>query len=270
MAPLPWSVVAWILDLDGVVWRGDTPVAGSISAIERLRAAGERVLFLTNNSSLEVGGYVAKMGRLGLACDPGDICSSAQAAALLVEPSSTALVCGGPGVVEALERRGVRCVRDYEPGVDVVVAGWHRDFDFGRLAEAVRAVRAGARLLGTNDDPTYPTADGELPGGGAIVAAIAYASERAAEFAGKPHEPAARLVYERLGFGAFPTPEQRAGLLMVGDRPSTDGLMGRTLGGRFALVMSGVTTASELPVTPDPDLIAADLAELVAAELDRA
>ena len=259
--------MAWILDLDGVVWRGDTPIPGSIPAIEALRSAGQRVLFLTNNSSLEVEGYVAKMARMGLAATVDEICSSAQAAALLVDPTETALVCGGPGVVQALSARGVRCVHTYEPGIDVVVAGWHRDFDFGRLAEAVRAVRAGARLLGTNDDPTYPTADGELPGGGAIVAAIAYASERTAAFAGKPHEPAARLVFERLGLGPNPSSAERSTLIMVGDRPSTDGLMGRTLGGRFGLVLSGVTGAGDLPVEPNPDVVAVDLATLVANEL---
>ena len=117
------SVVPWILDLDGVVWRGDTPVPGAIAAIDRLRAHGERVLFLTNNSSAPIDGYVAKMASMGLRATADEICSSAQASALLVEPGETALVCGGPGIVEALTARGVRCVRNAEPGVDVVVVG---------------------------------------------------------------------------------------------------------------------------------------------------
>ncbi len=252
-----------------MVWRGDQPVPGSIAAIDRLRFADQRVLFLTNNSSAEIGGYLAKMARLGLPCEPDDLCSSAQAAALLVEPGETALVCGGPGIVEALEARGVRCVRHHEPGIDCVVVGWHREFDFSRLTEAFHAVQSGARLIGTNDDPTYPTADGELPGGGSIVAAVAYATGSTPVFAGKPFQPAADLVFARLGWGRDPEPTLRASLLMVGDRPSTDGLMGRTLGGRFGLVLSGVTTAADLPVTPTPDLVAPDLASLVDRELQR-
>lgn len=259
--------MAWILDLDGVVWRGEEPVAGSIGAIDRLRLAGENVLFLTNNSSMAVRSYLDKMAAMGLRCSPEELCSSAQAAALLVAPGETALVCGGPGIREALEARGVRCVREFETGVDAVVVGWHRDFDFDRLTAAFHAVREGARLIGTNDDPTYPTATGELPGGGSIVAAVAYAASTPAVFAGKPHPSAATLVFSRLGMGDNPTPAERRTLIMVGDRPSTDGLMGRALGGRFALVLSGVTSASDLPVTPTPDMIAADLAELVAAEL---
>jgi HAD superfamily hydrolase (TIGR01450 family) len=258
---------AWVLDLDGVVWRGDTPVSGSIEAIEQLRAAGERVLFLTNNSSADIAGYVAKMGRMGLHADPVDVCTSAQAAALVVQAGETALVCGGIGIVESLTAAGVRCVHNHEPGIDVVVAGWHRDFTFDRLTEAFMAVRSGARLVGTNDDPTYPTAEGELPGGGAIVAAIAYATGVNAIFAGKPHEPSARLIFSRLGWSTDPSPEARSSLIMVGDRPSTDGGMAVTLGCQFALVLSGVTTADDLPVQPAPQVVAADLAALVRQHL---
>ena len=261
------GVVPWILDLDGVVWRGETPVAGSIAAIDRLRSSGERVLFLTNNSSARIAGYVAKMAAMGLSASEDEICSSAQSSALLVHPGETALVCGGPGVVEALEARGVRCVVNAEPGVEAVVVGWHRDFTFDRLTQAFEAVRAGARLIGTNDDPTYPTADGELPGGGSLVAAVSYASGVDATFGGKPHEPAARLVFRRLGFGDDPSAAERNSLLMVGDRPSTDGLMAMTMRSRFGLVMSGVTSAADLPVAPTPDLIATDLAALVEREL---
>jgi HAD superfamily hydrolase (TIGR01450 family) len=257
------GIGAWVLDLDGVVWRGDTPVPGSIAAIDRLRTAGERVLFLTNNSSATIAGYVAKMAQMGLHADPADVCTSAQASALVVTPGETALVCGGIGITEALSAVGVRCVADYEPGIDVVVAGWHRDFSFDRLTQAFMAIRAGARLVGTNDDPTYPTAEGELPGGGAIVAAIAYAAGVDPVFAGKPHEPSAQLVFSRLGWSTDPSAEQRSSLVMVGDRPSTDGGMSVTLGARFALVLSGVTAPADLPVHPAPAVVASDLAALV-------
>ena len=99
--------------------------------------------------------------------------TSAQAAAFLVEPGETALVCGGPGVVEALEERGVTAVR--EGDADAVLVGFHRDFDYERMRVASEAVRRGARLIATNDDATYPTPDGPIPGGGAIVAAVATA-----------------------------------------------------------------------------------------------
>jgi HAD superfamily hydrolase (TIGR01450 family) len=252
------AAVAWILDLDGVVWRGDEALPGATSAIERLRARGHRVVFLTNNSAPTLAEYVDKLGRLGVATEESDVVTSAQAAATLLGSGERALICAGDGVAEAMRARGVVTVR--EGNADAVVVGWHRDFDFEGLTRAFLAVIGGARLIGTNDDPTYPTPDGLLPGGGAILAAVATASGVAPTIAGKPHEPMASLVVERLGGDV-------AGSVLVGDRPSTDGLMARRLGVRFGLVLSGVTAADDLPVVPAPDVVAPDLAQLVDAEI---
>jgi HAD superfamily hydrolase (TIGR01450 family) len=244
--------VAWALDLDGVVWRGTVEVPGSAAAVAALREAGQRVVFLTNNSALRVGEYVEKLRGFGIPASADDVLTSAQAAARLLAPGSTALVCAGPGVNEALAERGVEVVR--EGPADAVVVGWHRSFDYEGLTAAASAVMAGARLIGTNDDATYPTPTGELPGGGALLAAVAYAASVVPEVAGKPHEPMVQLVAERVG------PVE----VMVGDRPSTDGLMARRLGARFALVLSGVTPVAGEAITPVPDEVAPDLAGLVA------
>src|SRR5207237_3540007 len=156
-----------------------------------------------------------------------------------------ALVCAGPGVEEALARRGVYTVR--EGRADAVVVGWHRDFDYDGLTAAATTVIGGARLIGTNDDATYPTPEGLIPGGGAILAAVATATGVTPTIAGKPYEPMASLVVARLG-GAMEDS------VLVGDRPSTDGLMAKRLGVRFALVLSGVTVPGDLPVVPAPDM----------------
>lgn len=248
--------MAWILDLDGVVWRGDVPIAGSAEAVAELRRRGEDVRFLTNNSSLTVDAYAAKLRAAGVPATGDDLVTSAQAAATLVAPGETVLVCGGPGVVEALEARGARVVR--EGPADTVMVGWHRDFDFGRMAAANAAIRAGARFVATNTDATFPAPDGLLPGNGAIVASIRVASGTEPVVAGKPHEPMATLVRERVGAVALETS------VLVGDRPDTDGLMARRLGVPFALVLTGVVTdADAATADPTPDIVAADLASLV-------
>lgn len=246
--------MAWVLDLDGVVWLDDEPLAGAANAVARLRDAGQRVVFLTNNSSLPVADYVGKLRKMGIAAIEADVITSAQAAASLLAPNSTALVCGGRGVDEALQRRGVRTV--IQGRADAVVVGFHQEFDYGRLTAAFRAVRAGARLIGTNADPTYPTPAGPVPGAGAILASVAYAAGVEPELAGKPNEPIVRLVSERVGRVHT----------MVGDRPSTDGKLARRLGCRFALVLSGVTEEGDLPVDPSPDVVTASLADLVEQE----
>lgn len=238
-----------LCDLDGVVWLAHRPIPGSVEAIARLRAAGHRVLFVTNNSSAEVAVQEGNLAAIGIPAE-GDVLTSAMAAALLLEPGERALVCGGDGVVEALQRRGVTVVRDGD--ADAVVVGWHRSFDYEGLTRAARAVQRGARLIGTNDDATYPTPDGPIPGGGSILAAVRTAAGVAPEIAGKPHVPMAQLVRATVGAAAA------VAAVMVGDRPSTDGLFARTLGCRYAHVESGVTPPGT-DVDPTPDLVAADL-----------
>jgi glycerol 3-phosphatase-2 len=243
--------VAWILDLDGVIWLADDPVPGSVEAVAALRAAGERVCFATNNSSQPIATQEAKLASMGIPAE-GDVLTSAMAAALLLQPGQTALVCAGPGVDEALARRGVHTVR--EGDADAVVVGFHLDFDYSRLKAAHAAIRGGAHLIGTNDDATYPTPDGPIPGGGAILAAVATAAGVPPVVAGKPYAPMASLVRELAGDGPH---------IVVGDRPETDGVFAVTLGAPFGLALSGVTTAGDLPVTPEPTWVSTDLATLV-------
>jgi 4-nitrophenyl phosphatase len=82
---------------------------------------------------------------------------------------------------------------------------------------------------------------------------VAYASGVTATVAGKPHDPMADLVRAIAGDNGT----------VVGDRPETDGAFAAALGYRFALVLTGVTRQSDLPVDPEPAIVAASLADLV-------
>ena len=200
---------------------------------------------------------------MGVAAEAEDVLSSAQAAAALLAadlPSGArVLVCGGPGVEEALVAAGFEAVandRELDAPVAAVVCGFHRSFDFGRLDRAAAAVREGARFVATNADATYPGEHRVLPGAGSIVAAIATASGRVPEVAGKPEAATAALVRDRLG----------AEGIMVGDRPSTDGLLATRLGWPFAMVLSGIGGHDPAEPVPDPPpaWVADDLADFVA------
>ena len=247
--------MAWVLDLDGVVWRGDRPIAGSADAVARLRAEGQRVLFVTNNALPTRGEVESKLERHGI--DPDDdVITSPMAAASLVTPGERVLACAGAGVIEALAARGVEVVDadDADPGpVDAVVVGLHLTFDYARLDVAARAARDGARLIATNDDTTYPGEHGLSPGAGSLLAAVVTASGASPVIAGKPYPPMVDLVRDLAG------PDGVA----VGDRADTDGRFARALGYRFGLVLSGVTTEADLPIDPAPDHTAPDLATLV-------
>lgn len=247
--------MAWALDLDGVVWLADEPIAGAREAVAALRAAGERVAFVTNNSYVPREQVEAKLASFGI--DPGDdVITSAMAAGSLLREGETVLLCAGPGARAEAERRGATVVS--EGDADAVLVGFDPSFDYSRMRAAVQAVRRGARLIATNDDATYPTPDGVIPGGGAILASIVTGSGAVAVVAGKPYAPMVDLVRSRIG-GAG---------IAVGDRADTDGRFARALGYRFGLVLSGVTGAADLPVDPEPDAVAADLGALVADLLE--
>ena len=271
-----------LCDLDGVVWLGRGAIPGAVEAIESIRAGGRRVLFVTNNSVTTERQLVDALGSIGVPAT-GDVVTSAMAAAALVEEGSRVLVAGEAGIVEAVERRGGEAVPNdgASPtgGVDAVLVGLHRDFDYGRLARASSAIRAGARYIATNDDATFPTQTGFDPGGGSIVAAVTTASGVEPVIAGKPYRPMAACIQRMLigpgsrsASGARPSPSH---VLMVGDRPSTDGRFAEVLGCPFALVRTGVVAPGGPPVAGTPvDYDEADLAAIArlleAAPMDRA
>ena len=253
-----------VCDLDGVIWLAHQPIAGSVDAVATLRQAGRRVLFVTNNSAATLDDHERSLAAVGISAR-GDVVSSAMAVTSLVESGQRVLVAAGPGVVEALERVGVEAVvntgRPLDDRIDAVVVGLHRDFDYDRLAVAADAARSCGRLIGTNTDSTYPIPHGLLPGGGSILAAVASASGIDPIIAGKPHQPLATLVASMLATADRPFEPGR--VLMVGDRPETDGLFAVRLGCRFALVRSGVsaggtTIDGAIPI----DIDVADLAEV--------
>jgi 4-nitrophenyl phosphatase len=170
-------------------------------------------------------------------------------------------------------------------GFDAVVVGLTRNFNYGILDVAATAVRGGARLLASNADTTFPGASGLPgsgglhPGGGSLVAAVEAASGRPAVVAGKPNEAMAIAIRKRFAdwgawdrTGAGPNTGAQAvggsgvgaGGIVVGDRAETDGRLAEILGWPFALVLSGVTTRSDLPVEVPVEVVGETLADVVA------
>lgn len=246
----------WVFDLDGVVWLAGHAIPGSPEAVDRLRRLGHRAAFVTNNSGPTVAEYVERLAGAGITIDPGELVTSSQAAASLIEPGTPTAFVGGPGVEEALVARGVRLV-DVGDGPEAVVVGRSLRLDFAELAAAASAIRGGARFVATNTDATFPTPAGPEPGAGALIAYLQVGSGATAEVAGKPEAAMARLVQARHGDAD----------VVVGDRAETDGAFAERIGAPFVLVLTGVTKRSDLPVDPPPAVVADDLAGAVEAVL---
>jgi HAD superfamily hydrolase (TIGR01450 family) len=255
----------WVLDLDGVVWRGDQLVPGAAAAVDTLIDAGLQVVACTNWAQSPAHKRAA-LDRLGVASFP--VVTSAEAAASCCRPDERVLVLGDPTLGDVLRADDLEVVDVFGlpdgaevTDIDVVVVGACSDWDRSRVGMVADVLRSGARFVATNDDATFPTTGPSgprlLPGNGALVAAVTVASGVVPEIAGKPHGAMARLIESR--FGAID--------VVVGDRPDTDGGLAIELGADFGLVLSGITTSADLPVEPAPVWVADDLASLVATAL---
>jgi 4-nitrophenyl phosphatase len=253
-----------VLDLDGVVHRGEQSIEGATSAIAWLRARGVRILFMTNHASRTATQIIDRLACFGVRAEPDEVVTSpAVTAAVLTEcgyRGKRAIVIGGEGIREALAQAGIALEDD--PGrddADVVVVAWDDKFTYADLRRASRAVRAGAALFATNDDPSFPQADGLWPGAGAILAAVETAAGRRAEVVGKPHRPMMDTAARRLS--------DRQHVAIIGDNPSSDLAGGARFGWTTILVLSGVTTSPQADaVHPRPDLVIDSLAALIGDE----
>lgn len=254
------ALEALVCDMDGVIYRGDEAIPGVADAVGRWRGSGKRIVFCTNNSHHTIDEYVGKLARVGIPASEEDVVSSGVVLAEVLRErnaaGSRAIAVGAQGLRAGLDAAGL-VVDDGEgvDGIDYVVVGWDGGFDYSKMRRACLAIRAGAALLATNSDATFPASDGLWPGAGAILASIEVSSGKRAEVLGKPHPPMMEAAARRLP-GCT-----RIGI--VGDRADTDLAGGLARGWTTILVTSGVTTPEEAgSVEPRPDVILPSLASL--------
>jgi 4-nitrophenyl phosphatase len=253
------EVSAVIVDLDGTVYRGEQVLPEAAAAIERLREAGLRVLFVSNNPTEPPAQYVRKLGRMGIDVDAEDVLTSGVVTtAFLRERHERAdlFVVGTDGLREQFLDAGLSVVDDARPA-DVLVGSWDPTFDYDAMAAVLDGFDASDPFVGTDPDRTFPDEDGRsCPGSGAILAALAGVLGREPDAVlGKPSREAVDAVVGRL---AVPPGE----CLVVGDRLDTDVAMGTRAGMRTALVTSGVTDRETAVSSERPDFVVDGLGDV--------
>lgn len=251
--PLPR---AFLFDMDGVLYRGDRALPGAGALLEALDRAGRPFALVTNNSTRTPRQYSVHLRRLGMRVPAGRIVTSAVATAAFLRrqlrPGDPVLVVGEPALRRTIVRAGFRLVWDRPAAV---VVGLDRALTYRKLRAATAALVDGARFVATNPDPLLPTADGVIPGTGAIVAALRYATGRRPVLIGKPRPGLLREAMRRLGVAP-------SDVAMVGDQRLTDVAAGRAAGVYTILVTSGVAGPGASR-GPQPDLVVADLRALL-------
>jgi glycerol-1-phosphatase len=263
-----------LIDLDGVVWIGREPVPGAPQALRTLLEAGKRIVFVTNNPGKRPEAYAERLRELGVEVGAGQIITAGVVAARLAGEvagdGEGAFVIGAAALKEMVAATGARLLEGEEAWeAKAVVVSGHRGFDYDELVTAKRALERGAALFATSRDPTMPYPGGELPGTGAVLAAVETASGRRAEIAGKPERHLFDLAREALTCsfsGNSKEKEQTNGsVAMVGDRLSSDIEGGHRAGLETVLVLSGTTSREEAAAAePAPDFVLEDLSGLLA------
>lgn len=246
----------FIIDMDGVIYRGREVIPGAADFINRLLERDIPFLFLTNNSQRTRRDIVERLARMAFRVEERHVFTCAQATAQFLDqqrPRGTAFVIGEGGLLNALHAVGYAIV-DHDP--DYVVIGEGRTLSFEMIEAAVQMVLAGAKLVSTNPDPNCPTPAGMRPGCGAITAMIEAATGVRAFSVGKPNPIMMRAARKQLGLTAAET-------TMVGDTLETDILGGLQMGYRTVLVLSGGTQAEDVArCSYQPDVVVKSIADL--------
>jgi NagD protein len=252
----------YLIDMDGVLYRGKAIIPGADRFVEELRRRDIPFRLLTNNSQRTRRDVVAKVARLGIDVDEEHVFTSAMATARFLAqqtPGGTAFVIGEGGLLTALHQHGYAVV-DHDP--NYVVVGEGRTFNLELVEAATRMICGGAMLIATNNDPNCPTEKGLRPGCGAMVAMLETATGVKAFSVGKPSPLMMRAARKELGLSTDET-------VMIGDTMETDILGGVQLGFHTVLVLSGGTRREDLSkYAYRPEMVAESLGEF-AEWLDR-
>ena len=251
-------IQALILDMDGVLWRGSEAIGDLHAIFKRIIAMGLKIIFATNNGSRTIPQYIDLLASFGVQAEPWQVISSAIAATDFLcthfPKGGPVYIIGEQGILEACNERGFY---QSESGALAVIVGIDRKLTYDKLKAATLLIRSGVPFIGTNPDKTFPTPQGLVPGAGAILASIETATSVAPIIVGKPEPAMYKIALQRLNSPA-------EAVLVVGDRPETDIAGAQLIGCRTALVLSGVTDASQAHKwQPAPDLIMKDLETLI-------
>ncbi|MCK4492480.1 MAG: HAD-IIA family hydrolase [Methylococcales bacterium] len=264
------NIEALIIDMDGVLWHGDTPLAGLNHFFKTLREQSLPFILATNNSTLSALDYTLKLKAMNVEVEEKEILTSSMVTATYLAThyppeSNNIFMIGEQGLKKALLEKGYHLKETHEaPDADIVVCGLDRQLKWEKLETATLTLRAGAHFIATNGDSTLPTERGIIPGNGTILAALEVATDGIqAQCLGKPdvfmYEHALKLL-----------DKEATKTIVIGDRLNTDILGAVRAGIRSVMVLSGISSRDDLmDVYYQPTWIMDDINELSHAILQR-
>jgi len=253
----------FLIDLDGVIYIGDSAVPGSVETIKNLLSNNKTVIFLTNNPRHNISQYSQKLNKLGIEGTSLNIITSSTALAQHIKTEfenlkdKTAFVIGSNSLKKEIELTGLKLVTgDEAKKADFLIFGGHPEFHYEEMKIATLALANGAHFYATNRDMVYPTIEGHIPATGAMLASVEVASGQKAISAGKPETMMFDLAYNHHD-------HEKDRTVIIGDHLDTDILGGQNAGITTVLIISDPNIEEELKQSDiRPDYIIKDLREL--------
>ncbi|MGP4076639.1 TIGR01457 family HAD-type hydrolase [Halobacillus sp. K22] len=230
---------AYLIDLDGTMYRGAKPVEGASEFVKYLETSHLPFMFLTNNSSKTAIQVTDKLNDLGIPARHEQIMTSSMATAIYISQQqgpSKVYVIGEQGLRDAMIKEGHELVDD---NPDFVVIGIDHHINYEKLTKACLHVRNGSAFISTNADRAIPTEQGMVPGNGALTSVISVSTRIEPLFIGKPESIIMDQALARLGY-------ERDQVLMIGDNYHTDISAGINAGMDTLMVETGVSSFQEV------------------------
>ena len=248
-----------VIDMDGVLWRGEEAVPGLIHFIDTLRKRRIRFILATNNNTRTPADFAAKASDLGAKVSVDEVLTATTATIHYLHshyPRGTRIYAIGEKALKIQLEEAGYVLSDHE--ASAVVAALDRNLTYEMIKQATLLIHGGAEFIGANPDVVYPTPEGLVPGSGMVLAAIQSTTDRAPLIIGKPETRMFEIALERMKL----TPAECASL---GDRLDTDIAGGKRAGLKSILVLSGVTNSKELSTSGiQPDWIFPSISEIAA------
>jgi HAD superfamily hydrolase (TIGR01458 family) len=248
------DVRAVAFDLDGVLYEADRPIAGAAAAVAEVRGIGLPVRFITNTTSLSRRLIAQKLERLGFRADSKEVFCPATAAAawLRAEGASAALF-----VPAAAHEDFAGVSHDHERPDAVVIGDLDEHWNFETLNRAFRLVHeGGARLVGLGRTRYWKAPRGLQLDVGPFLAALEYASGKAATVFGKPEPAFFAALIDGLGVPA-------ARVAVVGDDILSDVGAAMHAGMVGVLVRTGKFHRRDLDGSVNPDFVVDSAADII-------
>ncbi|KAM9324836.1 phospholysine phosphohistidine inorganic pyrophosphate phosphatase [Gastrophryne carolinensis] len=234
MASWAGGVRAVLLDVSGVLYdsggpEGGAAIAGSVHAVERIRQAGLKLRFCTNESQATRSQFVRKLQRFGFSISEEEVTAP------------------GPAATRLMKERGLRphllvhddllpefeMVNKSDPNC-VVIGDAAENFSYNNVNKAFQVLIGLEKpiLISLGKGRYYKETDGLKLDVGAYMKALEYACDVTAEVVGKPSKSFFQSAIDEMGV----KPEEA---VMIGDDVVSDIGGAQKCGIRAVLVRTG-------------------------------